>query len=96
MVCSLVMQFLEWKNVSGQTDGESCTILNRTYTRDDVLGNDEAQESNHSARITCPEFAFSNEVFDTTITSEWGLVCYDEYKKGLTQSLYFLGQVAGK
>ena len=33
--------------------------------------------------------------FSSTISIEWGLVCGQEYKRSIAQSVYFAGQMSG-
>ncbi|KAJ8383087.1 hypothetical protein SKAU_G00038650 [Synaphobranchus kaupii] len=84
---SNLSQALPLEEVNGQLDYSRCT----RYTR---LNSTEAQFSNETERCL-DGWDYSKEQYISTITTEWNLVCGDAWKVPFSQSVFFMGVLAG-
>ncbi|XP_030649714.1 solute carrier family 22 member 5-like [Chanos chanos] len=83
-----------WRNVTipmvmqdGQLKRSSCSRYNLATVKN---------FSNEIALENCLDgWKYSKEIYQSTIVTEWDLVCENEYKEPLTSSIYFFGVLLG-
>ena len=85
-----------WRNVSGQ-GGDGCNIYDVDWDNFDVSTIDsvEVLDFANDPMRPCETWEFDQTDFQSTITSDFNLVCGRDYLTSLAQTLYFVGMVAG-
>ncbi|XP_062374543.1 organic cation/carnitine transporter 2-like [Sardina pilchardus] len=95
-----------WRNVSiplveqdGQVKRSSCSRYSLEHLRNFSLLNYVPDVDVNVSQIqqeSCLDgWKYSKEIYQSTIVTEWDLVCDNEYKVPLTSSLYFGGALVG-
>ncbi|XP_014892978.1 solute carrier family 22 member 4-like [Poecilia latipinna] len=95
-----------WRNVSvpletvdGVTKRSSCWRLNletvRNYSQMNVIPNVDVNVSEIPLETCLDGWMYSKEVYQSTIVTEWNLVCENQYKNPLTTSIHYIGVLFG-
>uniref|UniRef100_A0A4W5N221 Solute carrier family 22 member 4 n=1 Tax=Hucho hucho TaxID=62062 RepID=A0A4W5N221_9TELE len=95
-----------WKNVTiptvtmnGVSQLSSCLRLKletvRNYSNLNLVPNVDINVSGIELESCLDGWKYSKEVYQSTIVTEWDLVCDNEFKEPLTSSIYFLGVLVG-
>ncbi|XP_023866789.1 organic cation/carnitine transporter 2 [Salvelinus sp. IW2-2015] len=95
-----------WKNVTipmvtmnGVSQFSSCLRLKletvRNYSNLNIVPNVDINVSEIELESCLDGWKYSKEVYQSTIVTEWDLVCDNEFKEPLTSSIYFLGVLVG-
>ena len=82
-----------WRNISGQGE-DGCTIFDKNWETYKFEADAEYSEEVSSLR-TCEDWEFDKTEFQSTIKSDFQLVCGRDYLTSLAQTLYFVGMVMG-
>ncbi|KAL0994547.1 hypothetical protein UPYG_G00123810 [Umbra pygmaea] len=107
--CNIPEQFNiseKWRNVTipmetlnGVSQHSSCLRLNletvRNYSRLNVLPNIDVNVSEIQLESCLDGWKYSKEIYQSTIVTEWDLVCDNAYKVPLTTSIHYLGALVG-
>ncbi|XP_014847827.1 PREDICTED: solute carrier family 22 member 4-like isoform X2 [Poecilia mexicana] len=95
-----------WRNVSvpletvdGVTKRSSCWRLNletvRNYSQMNIIPNVDVNVSEIPLETCLDGWMYSKEVYQSTIVTEWNLVCENQYKNPLTTSIHYIGVLFG-
>lgn len=95
-----------WRNVSiplmvqdGVLKRSSCSRyrldLLRNFSLLNYVPNVDVNVSQIEQESCMDGWKYSKEIYQSTIVTEWNLVCEDEYKVPLTSSLYYAGSLVG-
>ncbi|KAM9332824.1 solute carrier family 22 member 4-like [Pholidichthys leucotaenia] len=95
-----------WRNVTipseianGNTKPSSCTRLNleniRNYSRMNLIPNVDVNVSEIPLESCLDGWTYSKKVYQSTIVTEWNLVCDNAYKTPLSNSIYYAGGLVG-
>ena len=79
-----------WLELGGQGN-DTCTAI----AADWEVGEESEDHKEEFERVECDEWEFDKSQFSSTITSEFGLVCGQEYLKSMAQTIYFVGMICG-
>ena len=80
-----------WRNISGQGQ-DGCTIFDKNW---DTYEFETEYPDEVSSLRTCEKWEFDKTEFQSTIKSDFELVCGRDYLTSLAQTLYFVGMVMG-
>uniref|UniRef100_A0A665VGR6 Solute carrier family 22 member 4 n=1 Tax=Echeneis naucrates TaxID=173247 RepID=A0A665VGR6_ECHNA len=95
-----------WKNVTipleivdGIAVRSSCTRLNmeivRNYSQNKIIPNVDVNVSDIPLESCLDGWTYSKKIYQSTIVTEWDLVCEDAYKIPLTTSIHYIGVLVG-
>ncbi|XP_035761283.1 solute carrier family 22 member 4 [Neolamprologus brichardi] len=95
-----------WKNVtipletvSGNAKRSSCSRLNldvvRNYSQNNIIPNVDVNVSEIPWESCIDGWSHSKSIYQSTIVTEWDLVCENAYKLPLTSSIYYVGVLLG-
>ncbi|XP_032431450.1 solute carrier family 22 member 4-like isoform X3 [Xiphophorus hellerii] len=95
-----------WRNVSvpletvdGVTKRSSCWRLNletvRNYSQKNFIPNVDVNVSEIPLETCLDGWTYSKEIYQSTIVTEWNLVCENQYKNPLTTSIHYIGVLFG-
>ncbi|KAM6970041.1 uncharacterized protein FYW47_005309 [Aplochiton taeniatus] len=95
-----------WRNVTipmetlnGVTQRSSCSRLSletvRNYSDRNVIPNVDVNVSEIQLERCLDGWKYSKDIYQSTIVTEWDLVCEKEYKGPLTSSIHYLGALFG-
>uniref|UniRef100_A0A3Q2PFI7 Solute carrier family 22 member 4 n=1 Tax=Fundulus heteroclitus TaxID=8078 RepID=A0A3Q2PFI7_FUNHE len=95
-----------WRNVTipletvdGVTKRSSCWRLNletvRNYSQQNLIPNVDVNVSEIPHEKCLDGWTYSKEVYQSTIATEWNLVCENRYKNPLTTSVHYTGVLLG-
>ncbi|KAM4726288.1 uncharacterized protein FYW61_012153 [Anableps anableps] len=95
-----------WKNVTipletvnGVTKHSSCWRLNlemvRNYSQKNIIPHVDVNVSEIPWETCLDGWTYSKEVYQSTIVTEWNLVCENQYKNPLTTSIHYIGVLLG-
>ncbi|XP_071762816.1 solute carrier family 22 member 4 [Centroberyx gerrardi] len=95
-----------WRNVTipmetvdGVSKRSSCSRLNldivRSYSDRNIVPNVDVNVSEIPLERCLDGWKYSREIYQSTIVTEWDLVCENEYKTPLTTSIHYIGALVG-
>ena len=85
------LSIARWKEISGQIN-DTCSLVNADWEK----WEENSDVTNEALdKVACGEWEFDKSQFSATITSEFGLVCGEEYLKSMAQTIYFVGMICG-
>ncbi|XP_027886163.1 solute carrier family 22 member 4 isoform X3 [Xiphophorus couchianus] len=95
-----------WRNVSvpletvhGVTKRSSCWRLNletvRNYSQKNFIPNVDVNVSEIPLETCLDGWTYSKEIYQSTIVTDWNLVCENQYKNPLTTSIHYIGVLFG-
>ncbi|XP_069001648.1 solute carrier family 22 member 4 [Embiotoca jacksoni] len=95
-----------WRNVTipletvdGITKHSSCSRLNleivSTYSQREIIPNVDVNVSEIPWESCLDGWTYSKNIYQSTIVSEWDLVCENAYKTPLTTSIHYVGVLVG-
>ncbi|XP_029303872.1 solute carrier family 22 member 4-like [Cottoperca gobio] len=95
-----------WRNVTiplemvdGVTKHSSCSRLNleivRNYSQDNIIPNVDVNVSDIPLESCLDGWTYSKEIYQSTIVTEWDLVCENGYKSPLATSIHYIGVLVG-
>uniref|UniRef100_A0A3Q0SAY4 Solute carrier family 22 member 4 n=1 Tax=Amphilophus citrinellus TaxID=61819 RepID=A0A3Q0SAY4_AMPCI len=95
-----------WKNVTipletvnGIAKRSSCSRLNleivRNYSQNNIIPNVDVNVSEIPWESCVDGWVHSRNIYQSTIVSEWDLVCENAYKLPLASSIYYVGVLVG-
>ncbi|MEQ2306639.1 hypothetical protein AMECASPLE_010270 [Ameca splendens] len=95
-----------WRNVAipletvdGVTKHSSCWRLNletvMNYSQKNAIPNVDVNVSEIPWEKCLDGWTYSKEVYQSTIVTEWNLVCENQYKNPLTTSIHYIGVLLG-
>ncbi|XP_041808727.1 solute carrier family 22 member 4-like [Chelmon rostratus] len=95
-----------WRNVTipletvdGVSKRSSCSRLNlgivMNYSQNDIIPNVDVNVSEIPLESCVDGWTYSKEIYQSTIVTEWDLVCENGYKTPLTTSIHYVGVLVG-
>ncbi|CAB1352973.1 unnamed protein product [Coregonus sp. 'balchen'] len=85
--------------MNGVSQLSSCLRLKletvRNFSNLNIIPNVDINVSEIELESCLDGWKYSKEVYQSTIVTEWDLVCDNEYKQPLTSSIYFRGVLVG-
>ncbi|XP_029924920.1 solute carrier family 22 member 4 [Myripristis murdjan] len=95
-----------WRNVAipmemvdGISKRSSCSRLNltivRNYSSHNIIPNVDVNVSEIPLESCLDGWKYSKEIYQSTIVTEWDLVCENGYKTPLTTSIHYVGALLG-
>ncbi|XP_033954369.1 solute carrier family 22 member 4-like isoform X1 [Pseudochaenichthys georgianus] len=95
-----------WRNetiplemVDGISKSSSCSRLNldivRNYSQNNIIPNVDVNVSEIPLEKCLDGWTYSNEIYQSTIVTEWDLVCDNKYKLPLSTSINYIGVLVG-
>ncbi|XP_045895551.1 solute carrier family 22 member 4-like [Micropterus dolomieu] len=95
-----------WRNetipletVDGIAKRSSCSRLNleilRNYSQNKIIPNVDVNVSEIPLESCLDGWTYSKEIYQSTIVTEWDLVCENAYKTPLTTSIHYVGVLVG-
>ncbi|XP_071397636.1 solute carrier family 22 member 4 [Centroberyx affinis] len=95
-----------WRNVTipmetvdGVSKRSSCSRLNldivRSYSDRNIVPNVDVNTSEIPLERCLDGWKYSREIYQSTIVTEWDLVCENEYKAPLTTATQYIGALVG-
>ncbi|XP_076607128.1 solute carrier family 22 member 4 [Chaetodon auriga] len=95
-----------WRNVTipletvdGILKRSSCSRLNldivTKYSQNQIIPNVDVNVSEIPLESCVEGWTYSKEIYQSTIVTEWDLVCEDAYKIPLTTSIHYVGVLVG-
>uniref|UniRef100_A0A8C4GI12 Major facilitator superfamily (MFS) profile domain-containing protein n=1 Tax=Dicentrarchus labrax TaxID=13489 RepID=A0A8C4GI12_DICLA len=95
-----------WRNVTipletvdGIAKRSSCSRLNleivRNYSQRNIIPNVDVNVSEIPLESCLDGWTYSKEIYQSTIVTEWDLVCENGYKSPLTTSIHYIGVLVG-
>lgn len=77
--------------MSANKDGLNCSYWWNGWEKCD-----NSTSSGETSTVSCTMWDYDlNETFQSTIVDEFNLVCSDDYKRGLAQSIFMVGVTLG-
>ncbi|XP_037603941.1 solute carrier family 22 member 4-like isoform X1 [Sebastes umbrosus] len=95
-----------WRNVTvpvetvdGIAKRSSCSRLNleivRSYSQNNIIPNVDVNVSDIPLESCLDGWTYSKEIYQSTIVTEWDLVCENGYKSPLATSIQYIGVLVG-
>ncbi|XP_018547785.1 solute carrier family 22 member 4 [Lates calcarifer] len=95
-----------WRNVTipletvnGIVKSSSCSRLNleivRNYSQNEIIPNVDVNVSEIPLESCLDGWTYSKEIYQSTIVTEWDLVCENGYKIPLCTSIHYIGVLVG-
>lgn len=90
---------LPMETVNGVTKRSSCSRLNlevvQNYSQNNIIPDVDVNVSNIPLEACRDGWTYSKEIYQSTIVTEWDLVCENSYKLPLTTSINYVGILVG-
>ncbi|TRY71167.1 hypothetical protein TCAL_02376 [Tigriopus californicus] len=80
--------------ISGQIKWEMVHHL-QNNTSTDTVSEERVGDDLSVGSIECSGFDFDRSTFDSTLSTEWNIICDDAYQLSFSQSVYFGGMMIG-
>lgn len=90
---------IPFETVDGIAKRSSCSRLNldivRNYSQNSIIPNVDVNVSDIPLESCLDGWTYSKEIYQSTIVTEWDLVCENGYKSPLTTSIHYVGVLVG-
>lgn len=90
---------LPMETVNGVTKRSSCSRLNlevvQNYSQNNIIPDVDVNVSHIPLEACRDGWTYSKEIYQSTIVTEWDLVCENSYKLPLTTSINYVGILVG-